>query len=98
MVILKKTWPELAPSILAASNKEVSMPIMPDIRRIVVLPNHIMKFMMQMSARVQSTLAKKRMGSRVIPTFIKMLFIGPPSENKVKNSIANAAAMIRFGI
>jgi hypothetical protein len=43
-VILKNTLKDFAPSICADSNRLWSMPIIPAIRRIVVFPNHIMKF------------------------------------------------------
>ena len=36
-------------------------------------------------------------GSEKIPNDTRILLIGPESANKVKNSIANAEAMIRFG-
>ena len=41
--------------------------------------------------------AKNLNGSCIIPNCIKMEFTGPPSENKVKNNIANADAIIRLG-
>ena len=97
MVILKNTCDEVAPSTSAASKSEVSIPIIPAISRIVVLPNHIRKFMKDTSDLELYMLEKNLNGEDNIPICISMELIRPPSENKVKNNIANADAMIRFG-
>ena len=52
-VIFLNIWNELAPSILAASIIPVSIPIMPAIRTIVVLPNHIKQFIKAINTPVE---------------------------------------------
>ena len=64
---------------------------------IVVLPNHIRKFINPTSDLVPHTVPIKSIGLEVNPIDIKIELIGPFVENIVKNSIANADAMIRFG-
>ena len=88
---------EVAPSTSAASNREVSIPIMPAIKRIVVLPNHIRQFIRAISPLALPVFARNLYGSEMIPICIKIELIGPPSENSVKNNMENADAMIRFG-
>ena len=83
IVIWVNIWREVAPSISAASKSDVSTPIMAAIRRMVVFPNHIMKFINATSPRVPHTLAKKRIGSFVIPSAARISLMGPFSENKV---------------
>ena len=73
------------------------MPIMTAIRRIVVLPNHIRKFSSATSVRALHLWLKKEYACFRIPAWTSMALIGPPSANKVKNNIAKADAMIRFG-
>ena len=62
-----------------------------------MLPNHIRKFINPTNERVPVTEPMKSMGSLMMFMFISMLLIGPELENMVKNSMANAEAMIRFG-
>ena len=96
-VICQNTWEEVAPSTSAASNKEVSIPIIPAIRRIVVLPNHIRQFISAISPLALPALDKNLYGVSINPICISIELIGPPSENNVKNNMENADAMIRFG-
>ena len=63
----------------------------------VVLPNHIKKFMKATKILVAQILEKKRNGSFNIPHDINNLLIGPLSENNAKNNIEKADAMIKFG-
>ena len=53
---------ELAPSTSAASNSEVSMPIIPAMRIIVVFPNHMRKFIKPTRPLVAHTLEKNLTG------------------------------------
>ena len=66
----------------------------------VVLPNHIRKFIKPTRPRAVHTLESQRTGSATMPSFSKMELMGPVSEfeNSVKNSMANADAMIRLGM
>ena len=98
MVTLKKIWSGVAPSILAASKRLSSMPIIPAIKRIVVLPYHIRKFIVATRVRVQPVYVRKRILSFVQPSEMKIALTGPLSENSVKKSIAKADAIIRFGM
>ena len=95
-VTRKKTWSEDAPSISAASNMFWSMPWIPAISRMVVLPNHIRKFIREISSRTETLILRKSMVC--FPADRRIWFTGPTGENRVKNSIENAEAMIRFGI
>jgi hypothetical protein len=88
---------EVAPSTSAASNKDVSIPIIPAIRRMVVFPNHIRQFISAISPLALPVWDKNLYGSEINPICIKRELIGPASENKVKNNIENADAIIRFG-
>ena len=63
----KKTCVDVAPSTSAASNNEVSIPIIPAIRRIVVLPNHIRQFIKAISPLVLPTLERNLYGSVMNP-------------------------------
>ena len=82
----------------AASKRLSSIPMIPAIRRIVVFPYHMRKFIAATSVLAQPVETRKRMGSCVQPSDMKMEFIGPLSEKSVKKSMANAEAMIRLGI
>lgn len=62
-VTRQKVCREVHPSISAASKRLTSMPMMPDISRMVVLPNHIRKFISPTSPRVPATEERKRNGS-----------------------------------
>ena len=73
------------------------IPIIAAISIIVVFPNHIRKFINPTSDLVPNTDPIKSIGSLAMPIDIKMPLIGPFVENNVKNSIANADAIIRFG-
>lgn len=90
------TW--FAPSISAASKRFGLIPITAAIRRIVVFPNHIRKFINATSPLVPITEDRNRIGSPMIPADTMNEFTGPLSENNAKNNIANALAIIRFGI
>ena len=96
-MICQNTWEEVAPSTSAASNKEVSIPIIPAIKRIVVLPNHIRQFINAISPLALPALDKNLYGVSINPICISIELMGPPSENNVKNNMENADAMIRFG-
>ena len=96
-VILKNTCVEVAPSTSAASKSDVSIPIIPAISKMVVFPNHIRKFIKATSDLALHVLDRNLNGSLVIPAYIKIELTGPLLENKVKNSIANADAIIRLG-
>ena len=73
------------------------MPIMPAMRRIIVLPVHMMKFMNPTRALDAIVLEKNLNGWLRIPAAISIWFTGPWSENNVKNNMENADAMMRFG-
>ena len=96
-VILKNTCVEVAPSTSAASKREVSIPIIPAIRRMVVLPNHIRQFISAIRPLALPVWDKNLYGSEINPICIKRELIGPASENSVKNNMENADAIIRFG-
>ena len=74
------------------------MPMTAAISRIVVLPNHIRKFISATSPRAPATDDRKRNGSFRMPILISAWLTGPLAENSAKNNIAKADAMIRFGI
>ena len=97
IVTLQKIWVGVAPSTSAASYRESEIPIMPAIRRIVVFPNHIRQFMKATRPLTEPTCAMKSYGSLNRPMFTRIELIGPVFANMVKNSIAKAEAMIRFG-
>ena len=67
------------------------------ISMMVVLPNHIRKFINPIRDLVPNTEPIKSIGLFVIPIDIRIELIGPFVENSVKNNSANADAMIRFG-
>ena len=64
---MKNICVEVAPSTWAASNKEPSIPIIPAIRRMVVLPNHIMQFMKAIKDLVAIVLEKNTKGFDNMP-------------------------------
>ena len=68
------------------------------ISMMVVLPNHIRKFIRPTRPRLPHTVFKKLMGVLIQPMLSSTAFTGPLSENRAKNSIAKAEAMIRLGI
>ena len=63
----------------------------------VLLPNHIRKFMNPTSDLVPRAEPRKSIGFFIHPSDIKIELTGPFVENIVKNNIANADAMMRFG-
>ena len=73
------------------------IPITAAINMIVVLPNHIKKFINPIKDLVPKTEPKKSIGAFTQPKDIKIELIGPFVENMVKNKSANADAIIRFG-
>ena len=73
------------------------MPMMAAISMMVVLPNHIRKFIRPTRDRVPNAVPMKSMGSLVMPSDIRIELMGPLLENRAKNSMANAEAMIRLG-
>ena len=85
------------PSRSAASKISGLIPIIAAISIMVVFPNHIKKFINPITERVPNTVPRKSIRSLINPRFIKIELIGPLVENKVKNNIAKADAMIRFG-
>ena len=87
----------LQPSISDASKISGLIPMIAAINMIVELPNHIRKFITPTRALVPNAVRMKSIGSFVRPIDNKMELIGPFVENMVKNSIANADAMIKFG-
>ena len=70
---------------------------MPAIRRIVVFPNHMTKFMKATSVLTAVTFDMNLNGSLMTPSCTSTEFTGPVSANNVKNSMDMALAMIRFG-
>ena len=74
------------------------MPMTAAISRMVVLPNHIRKFISATSPRVPATEDRKRKGSFKKPALTRKPLTGPLSENRAKNNMAKAEAMIRFGM
>ena len=98
MVIFQNIWFGVQPSSSAASYRVGSTPIMAAISMMVVLPNHIRKFIRPTSARLPHTVFRKLMGSVVQPMLMSTAFTGPLSENRAKKSMAKAEAMMRFGI
>ena len=73
------------------------MPMMAAISMMVVLPNHIKKFINPISERVPKAVPIKSMGVLVSPIDMRMELMGPLVENSAKNSMANAEAIIRLG-
>ena len=98
MVIFQNIWFGVQPSSSAASYRVGSTPMMAAISMMVVLPNHIRKFIRPISPRLPHTVFKKLMGASIQPMLCSTAFTGPLSENSAKNSIAKAEAMIRLGI
>ncbi len=67
------------------------------INMIVVLPNHIKKFITPTNERVPKVEPMKSIGSLIQPSDSRIELIGPFVEKSVKNNMAKADAMIRFG-
>ena len=74
-VIFPNICLELAPSILAASKRQGSTPMMAAIRIIVVLPNHIRKFIRAINPLAPATSARNLYVGN--PILLSMLLIGP---------------------
>ena len=68
------------------------------ISMMVVLPNHIRKFIRPTKPRLPHTLVRNVMGALMSPMLISTALTGPLSENRAKNNMAKAEAMIRLGI
>ena len=67
---------------------------MPAISRIVVLPNHIRKFISEISSRTDILMPRKLTLFSTMPWASSTWLIGPTVEKSVKNSMEKAAAMI----
>ena len=74
------------------------MPWMPAISRIVVLPNHIRKFIRLIRMRTEIFRPRKLTLFSTMPWASRIWFTGPTVEKSVKNSIEKAAAMMRLGM
>ena len=98
MVIFQNIWFGVQPSSSAASYRVGSTPMIAAISMMVVLPNHIRKFIRPISPRLPHTVFRKLMGASIQPMLCSTAFTGPLSENSAKNSIAKAEAMIRLGM
>ena len=98
MVIFQNIWFGVQPSSSAASYRVGSTPMMAAISMMVVLPNHIRKFIRPTRPRLPHTVFKKLMGVLIQPMLSSTAFTGPLSENRAKNSMAKAEAMIRLGM
>ena len=59
------------------------MPMMPAMSRIVVLPNHMRKFIRQMSPRTVKRMLKKSIGISIQPSWVRIWLIGPTFENSI---------------
>ena len=95
MVILVNTCIEVAPSTFAASNREVSIPIIPAISMIVVLPNHIRKFIRPTTPRTPQVISRN---FTVSPPRLSIIPLTTPAlPNNWKNNMENAAAIMTFG-
>ena len=97
-MIFQNIWFGVQPSSSAASYRVGSTPIMAAISMMVVLPNHIRKFIRPTRPRLPHTVFRKLMGVLIQPMLSSTAFTGPLSENRAKNSIAKAEAMIRLGM
>ena len=97
-MIFQNIWFGVQPSSSAASYRVGSTPMMAAISMMVVLPNHIRKFIRPTRPRLPHTVFKKLMGVLIQPMLSSTAFTGPLSENRAKNSMAKAEAMIRLGI
>src|SRR5690554_2086745 len=71
---------------------------MPAIKSIVVLPNHIKKFIAAIKPLVGHTLSTKLNDSGNTPVSISNVVNPPVLENSCTNNIENAAAITKFGI
>ncbi len=87
----------LQPSISDASKISGLIPMIAAISIMVVFPNHIRKFIIPTKDLTPNAVRIKSMASPITPSDIKIELTGPLVENKVKNSMANADAMIRLG-
>ena len=72
--------------------------MMAAISMMVVLPNHIRKFIRPIRPRLPQTVFRKLNGCLRMPMPISAALTGPLSEKRAKNSMANADAMIRLGM
>ena len=72
--------------------------MMAAISMMVVLPNHIRKFIRPIRPRLPQTVFRKLNGCLRMPMPISTALTGPLSEKRAKNSMANADAMIRLGM
>ncbi|OPZ32213.1 MAG: hypothetical protein BWY98_01363 [Tenericutes bacterium ADurb.BinA155] len=97
-MILRKIVIELAPSRVADSKIDWSIPITPAIKSKVVLPNHMTKSMEAMMSRVAAVEELTSSGSLIQPQESKTLETGPVRAKIIWNNMPKAAAMIRFGI
>ena len=77
----------LQPSISEASKISLLIAIMAAINIIVVLPNHIKKFISPTRLLVPNTEPRKSIGSLIKPIDSKIELIGPLVENNAKNNI-----------
>ena len=87
----------LHPSRSQASKISILIPFIAAISMIVVLPNHIRKFINPISDLVPNIEPKKSIGFLINPADNIIEFTGPFVEKSVKNNIANADAIIRLG-
>ena len=51
--------------------------------KIVVLPNHMRKFIRQMSPRTVKRMLKKSIGMSIQPSCVRIWLIGPTFENSI---------------
>ena len=56
---------------------------MPAMSKIVVLPNHMRKFIRQMSPRTVKRMLKKSIGMSIQPSCVRIWLIGPTLENSI---------------
>ena len=87
----------LAPSMSAASNRPGSIPSTPDIRRRVVLPNHIHHRIREISPRLPATVDRKSKFELKRPQFFSVCVMGPYCENSALNNTETDAAVIILG-
>ena len=69
-VTLKNTCRDVAPSMFAASKRLWSMPMIPAMSKIVVLPNHMRKFMRLIKLRTVKRMLKKSIGASIHPACV----------------------------
>ena len=63
-----------------------------------MLPNHIRKFIREISRRTETRMPRKSTALSAQPDDNNIWLTGPTGENSVKNNMENAAAMIRLGM